>query len=394
MTMKRIALLLAVLLLLTAQLRTSLYYEGVRAAVAGDLRKANDFLSRAARQDGQERPNYYVHYWLGVVREKLGDREGALMEWRLSVRQGVAVQRTDVTARLRALEEGHPIQSMPRPERPPTASRPPGPVESDPGSRTTTMVMSLPPPTQTTTIAMTTMPTETMATTATTTMATTATTTMATTTTTAATATETAPTGPDAAAFDEIDRRFKELSPGQVVFTAPEKMRVSETYEVGLRIAAKNQNAGILEGLPEGVTSTIAQEHITPIMEARLSGGAGVDVQPLGKDEQSVAGGGFAEWRWNVTPKRSGSQRLTVTIIAHLTYPNGRDIPKTLRTLTQKIEVSANVGDSIKTFFASYWQWLTTTLIIPIGLFLYRRRANRDTVAEASGTDSAKAAKK
>lgn len=386
--MRRIAFPLAVFLLLTAQMRTSLYYEGVRAAVAGDLRKANEFLSRAARQDGQEAPNYYVHYWLGVVRQKLGDREGALREWRLSVRQGVAVSKTDVTARLRALEEGHPIESMPRPERPPTASRPPGPVTM---TLPPTATMGLPPPPlppETMTIGRTTTtPTETMATTATTTMATT--TTAATT-----TVTEHTHTGPDAAAFDEIDRRFKELSPGEVVFTAPEQMRVADTYEVSLRIAAKDQNAGIMDDLPEGATSTMAQEHITPVMEARLSGGAGVDVQALGKDEQSVAGGGFAEWRWNVTPKRSGSQRLTVTIIAHLTYPNGRDIPKTLRTLTRKVEVSANVGDSIKTFLASYWQWLTTTLIIPIGLYFYRRRANRDTVAEASGTESAKAAKK
>jgi hypothetical protein len=376
--MRRIALPLAVFLLLTAQIRTTLYHEGVRAAVAGDLRRANDLLSRAARADGQEKPNYYVHYWLGVVREKLGDREGALREWRLSVQQSVAVDRTDVTVRLRALEEGHPIRTMPRAERPPTASRPPGPVTM---TLPPTATMGLPPPplppeATTTTIAMTTT-TDTVVPTATT-----------------ATITETPHTGPDAAAFDEIDRRFKELNPGEVVFTAPETMRVADTYEVSLRIAAKNQDAGILEGLPEGATSTAEQEHITPVMEARLSGGAGVDVQALGKDEQSVAGGGFAEWRWNVTPKRSGSQRLTATIIAHLTYPNGRDIPKTLRTLTRKVEVSANVGDSIKTFLASYWQWLTTTLIIPIGLFLYRRRANRDTVADASGTESAKAAKK
>jgi hypothetical protein len=389
--MRRIALPLAILLLLTAQLRTSLYYEGVRAAVAGDLRRANDLLSCAVRDNDQEAPNYYVHYWLGVVRQKLGDREGALREWHLSVRQGVAVDRTDVTARLRALEEGHPIQSMPQPERPVTMSRPPRPTTLP---RTT---LPAPPPPETTTIAMATMPTETAARTTTTTMVTSTMPTSTTAaTTTAATTTEAphAHTGPDASAFDEIDRRFKELSPGEVVFTAPETMRVADTYEVSLRIAAKDQNAGILEGLPDGATSTMAQEHITPVMEARLSGGAGVDVQALGKDEQSVAGGGFAEWRWNVTPKRSGSQRLTATLIAHLTYPNGRDIPKTVRTLTRKVEVSANAGDSIKTFFASYWQWLTTTLIIPIGLFLYRRRANRDTVAEASGTDRANAAKK
>jgi hypothetical protein len=358
--MRRIALPLAVFLLLSAQVPRSLYQEGIRAATNGDLRRANASLSRAARQQPQESPGYYVHYWLGVVREKLGDKEGALKEWRESVRQGVSVHRTDVLERISALEAGHAIRSMPRQERPPVTSLPPPP----------------PPLPPTTTIAKTTIPTTTMPTT--TTMATT---TMATTSTTTTAATTTAVTNPDVSLFDEIDRRFAELSPGAVVFTAPEKMRVADTSEVSLRIAAKNHAAGILEGLTEGVTATAEQEHITPVMEARLDGGAGVEVEALGKDAQSVAGGGFAEWRWNVTPKKSGSQRLTVSIIAHLTYPDGHDVPKTVRTLTRKVQVSANAGDSIKTFLASYWQWLTTTLIIPIVLFLYRRRANGDKKA-------------
>lgn len=354
--MRRIALPLAVFLLFSAQVPRSLYLEGIRAATNGDLRRANASLSRAAKQQPQESPGYYVHYWLGVVREKLGDKDGALKEWRESLRQGVSVNHTDIVERMRALEQGHALRSMPRPERPPTASLPPPPPP-------------LPPP-PTTTIAKTT-----------TAKTTTATTTMATTTDTAAPETHTH-TGPDASLFDEIDRRFAELSPGEVVFTAPEKMRVADTSEVSLRIAAKNHAAGILEGLTEGVTSTAEQEHITPVMEARLDGGAGVDVQALGKDAQSVAGGGFAEWRWNVTPKKSGSQRLTVSIIAHLTYPDGHDVPKTVRTLTRKVEVSANAGDSIRTFIASYWQWLMTTLIIPIVLFLYRRRSNTQEKAK------------
>ena len=52
-----------------------------------------------------------------------------------------------------------------------------------------------------------------------------------------------------------------------------------------------------------------------------------------------------------------------------LTYPDGHDVPKTIRTLTRNVTVRANVG-------------------------FYRRRANRDTVAAASGTPSANAEKK
>lgn len=364
--MRRFALPLVVLLLLTAQIPRSLYDEGIAAMKARDFQKANDALSRAAALEPRESEGYYVHYWLGIVRSELGDHDGALKELRESARQGVSLDKTDVTQRISELEQ--------RPQAVPIFR--PRILTSEKKHQTTRsteaqpMPAPPPPPTATTSTA----PRET---------------------TTAATTTVTdAHTGPDASIFDEIDRRFAELSPGEIVFTAPDRMRVADTSEVDLRIAAKNRSSGILEGLTEGVTSTAVQEHITPVMEAHLDGGSGLDIVSVGKDSQSVAGGGFAEWRWNVTPKRSGSQRLTVSIIAHLTYPDGRDIPKTIRTMTRNVAVSANVGDSMKTFFASYWQWLTTTLIIPIVIFFYRRRANRDNVASASGTPSANATKK
>jgi hypothetical protein len=183
------------------------------------------------------------------------------------------------------------------------------------------------------------------------------------------------PPGPDQALFDEIDRRFAQLSPGAVVFTAPDAMRAGDTSAAGLRIAARGQEAGILEDLPQGRTTTAVQQHITPVMEAHLDGGSGMDVQSLTKEVQSVAGGGFAEWRWNVTPKIAGKQRLTITISVHLTYPDGHVEVKTVRTMTRDVTVSANVARSVKGFFASYWQWLTTTLIIPIVIFFYRKRS-------------------
>lgn len=381
--MKRAALSAVVLVLLTAQAPRSVYNEGIRAAMDGNLQKANAALSRAAVQQPRESEGYYVHYWLGVVRAALGDDAGALKEWRESVRQGVSPAHTDVLQRIAvlekqqdalgraeraerdarflsaratpsyhkanvALERAHTLQAAGKVDDAKKAANEAvvlyRQAQAEPRSQSTAMN----PP---------------------------------------------KPDG-DAALFDEIDRRFAELSPGEIVFTAPETMRVADTSEVSLRIAAKNHTDGILEGLTDGVTSTAVQEHITPVMEARLDGGSGVDVQTLGKDAQSVAGGGFAEWRWNVTPKRSGAQKLTVSIIAHLTYPDGHDVPKTIRTLTRNVTVSANVGNSIGGFFASYWQWLTTTLIIPIAIFFYRRRANRDTVAAASGTPSANAEKK
>jgi uncharacterized cupredoxin-like copper-binding protein len=400
--MRRCVLLLAMFLLLIARRTTSqvvqttsqvvqttsqvvqipqtLYQQGIRAAMEGNPQKANAMLSRAAAQQPKESEGYFIHYWLGVVRAALGDKEGALKEWRESAREGFSRDKTDVLERIKVAEgeqqqmiEHDPtapaIRAMSRAEHAEKSARflrakdtpsfhkataamqqaqtlqaqgkfTEAANVADQASQLYTQAQAEPHAAET-----------------------------------AAVVTSTASqSNPDASLFDEIDRRFAELSPGEIVFTAPDKMRVAETSEVDLRIAAKNHSSGILDGLTEGVTSTAAQEHITPVMEAHLDGGSGLDIASVGKDSQSVAGGGFAEWRWNVTPKRSGSQRLTVSIIAHLTYPDGRDIPKTIRTMTRTVEVSANVGDSVKGFFASYWQWLTTTLIIPIVIFIYRRR--------------------
>jgi len=310
------------------------------------------------------------------VHAALGDNDGALKEWRESLQQGVSRDKTDVVQRIEAAEAQQHADAIKRAEHAEKNARFLQ-AKNTPSFHKATAVMQQARVLQAQgnvteaekaadTASQLFLKAQAEPHTAET----------------AAVVTSTGPpANPDASLFDEIDRRFAELSPGEIVFTAPDRMRVADTSEVDLRIAAKNHSSGILEGLTEGVTSTAAQEHITPVMEAHLDGGSGLDIASVGKDSQSVAGGGFAEWRWNVTPKRSGSQRLTVSIIAHLTYPDGRDIPKTIRTMTRKVDVSANVGDSMKTFFASYWQWLTTTLIIPIVIFFYRRRANRDKVA-------------
>jgi|GEM_PF-3495588 len=372
--MRRIALPLAIFVLLSAQTQRSLYNEGIRAAMQGNLRKASAALQRAAAEQPKEADGYYVHYWLGVVLSALGDGDGALKEWRESVRQGVSPDHTDVMQRIAVAEKKQEEPALSRAEhaerdarflraretpsfakaiaatqqartlqaqgKPEDAAKAAGDAvrlfqiaQAEPRTLETTSLPPPPPPP---------LP---------------------------------PPTGPDQAMFDEIDRRFAELSPGAVVFTAPDTMHSGDTSAVDLRIAAKGREGNILEDLPQGVTSTAVQEHITPVMEAHLDGGSGMDVQSLTKEVQSVAGGGFAEWRWNVTPKSAGKQRLTITISVHLTYPDGHVEAKTVRTMTRDVTVSANVSGSVKGFFASYWQWLTTTLIIPIVIFFYRKRS-------------------
>ena len=62
------------------------------AVAAGELQSAveaqpNEFISERTRNGLNE---YLPHYWLGVAKYRLGDVDGALAEWRISEKQGVA----------------------------------------------------------------------------------------------------------------------------------------------------------------------------------------------------------------------------------------------------------------------------------------------------------------
>ena len=147
-------------------------------------------------------------------------------------------------------------------------------------------------------------------------------------------------------AFDGIKRHFSEMSPGAVAFDVPKEMRIDVTSLVVLRLAPKGKNIGEIE-------------HVTPIMEAHLDGDELMNVSSLRPAEQSVAGGRYAEWQWNVRPNRSGKQRLIAIVIAHLRIYD-HDERQGVLTLTRDVNVKATLLD----FFKDHWILYLVVIIV------------------------------
>ena len=51
--------------------------------------------------------------------------------------------------------------------------------------------------------------------------------------------------------------------------------------------------------------------------------------------------------------------------------PQKREIP----VLTQAVQVRADVAYSARQFWHSNWQWFSTTLLIPVGLWWWKKRS-------------------
>jgi len=192
-----------------------------------------------------------------------------------------------------------------------------------------------------------------------------------TTSTTGTTRTTTAGQTPEQQLNADIDRRFRELNPGEMLINAPHEMRVGMAERFVLRIASVGQNKGITADLPAGAQNATSEVHVTPTMRAKLSGN-GFVIEKTSPEEQIIGGGTFTEWLWQVTPTDSGDHELVANVQVVL---DGR--PKAFPAKFWLVHVKPNVIRSTKLFIKSNWQWLLTAMIIPLAGFLWRQRKKK-----------------
>jgi hypothetical protein len=160
---------------------------------------------------------------------------------------------------------------------------------------------------------------------------------------------------------------------GNVVYKIPKDMTVRTTYQVIVRISKSTLN--IYENLNGEVkTSSIP---ITETMEVKL-----IDVSPSDRkmfdiiaDNSAVQlvenGEEVTQWSWNITPIRSGKSKLKVVVSV---IRNG--ITKET-VYVDDVSVKADVSKSVPLFIGNYWQWLFSTLLLPIFYWLYAKRKKK-----------------
>lgn len=94
---------------------------------------------------------------------------------------------------------------------------------------------------------------------------------------------------------------------------------------------------------------------------------------------QTVAGKPFAQWEWNVTPLKSGNQKLTLTATATIYLDERGETPADYKTLEKPILVHVDRWYTTKQFVANNFQWLWAVILVPLGGLLWglRKRKRR-----------------
>jgi hypothetical protein len=174
--------------------------------------------------------------------------------------------------------------------------------------------------------------------------------------------------GDDAIVDEEAaanDRALKYLHDANIAFNTPGRINRDETVDVELVLSRKESIEALkgaigaeVSGAREGAAIRTASR-----MEAKLSG-LGFEITPATGVVQAVGTEDRVIWTWQVHPKSTGPQTLTLTLTAKLDKHGVAD--KTLRAFTRKIDVEVTPTQVVGDFVGRSWQWLWGAILVPL----------------------------
>ena len=117
--------------------------------------------------------------------------------------------------------------------------------------------------------------------------------------------------------------------------------------------------------------ATIDDIKVSGEMSADLRGDSeAFNIVALSTPVQNIDNESYTEWEWIVTPKKSGETPLKLVIKL-------KDLNKDIIVFNKNIKIKSNLPIVVEGFFEKYWQWLMTTIIIPIFLYFWNRKRKK-----------------
>jgi hypothetical protein len=174
---------------------------------------------------------------------------------------------------------------------------------------------------------------------------------------------------PPPTSLSVIDNIVNNLEWGNIVFNTPQKIRLEEPTIIELVLSPTHSIEELQSSLESQEQIESAEIRISNQMAANLVG-TGFKIEALRPQEQAISSE-QTQWKWAVTPTKSGSQNLELTLSAIINI-SGQERQLVIETFKKTIEVEVSVGQRVSTFVAGHWEWLWASLLVPTAPFLWK----------------------
>jgi len=173
-----------------------------------------------------------------------------------------------------------------------------------------------------------------------------------------------------------IKKITNNISLGNVVYKTPDTMQVLCESKVIVRIFKDRMDtSSVIEGM--GSKVTMVPINVSGKMEVKLvdpspDSDPTFNIKSVTKTEQNIMDDVWTEWEFTVIPLKPGIKELNLVIT--IIYDGG----KKEQVWSDLIKVKSNVPMKVLGFWEKYWQWLFTTIILPVIVYFWKKRKREE----------------
>lgn len=170
---------------------------------------------------------------------------------------------------------------------------------------------------------------------------------------------------------------------GQIAYNNPDYLIVGKpsTFEVRL---SRNRMINIkkdFEGEGYIIDDTL---ELTNRVRVKLISNDDVIIEPIEPEEQAIDNESFTIWTWKVIAQSAGIKSLKIKIGLANIDKIDPSLPRFVPGKSFEISTRANLPYSIWKFIKSYWQWIISTLLIPLFLYFFNTFIKRNNTLDES----------
>lgn len=162
---------------------------------------------------------------------------------------------------------------------------------------------------------------------------------------------------------------------GDIYYVVLDTMTVGEINKVNVTISDSISKDVLINEIEtfdeENLTGEIVR--ISPTMSCELidpSGGL-FKIIPITNKIQIIEKNSYTKWEWNIIPLKKGNHKLVMSV--DIIFENNK---KNIEVYEDVIYVYSNETfiEKVVVFFNKNWQWLLSTLLIPLVITYYRKK--------------------
>jgi hypothetical protein len=177
-----------------------------------------------------------------------------------------------------------------------------------------------------------------------------------------------------------IDRILESMDLGNIAFNTPESMNLEETATIQLKLSSAASIDELKRAIEVPGPKEGARIRVSDRMEAKLEGDD-FTIKPLTHEIQAISRRETTEWMWAVKPTSAGPHKLYLAVSA-LLLVDGQVTPRTIRTFGKEIKVQVHWHQRAAAFINKNWQWLWTTLLVPVVGWIWKNKKRTKSIPE------------